>query len=213
MKIGILRFLGTNSEFDVEQAVKACGGRSQFLWFEDRFDFKEFQALILPGGFANGDYLRCGALAARAPAMQSVREAAEYGLPILGICNGFQILCESGLLPGALLRNEKGRFIDRWASLRAVTQSPFFPVPEDCVLPVDHGEGRYFVKPDELKSLYDHNQVWLTYEDNPNGSIDSIAGVMSQNKNVAALMPHPDRAFADWMGHTSGLAFFSKVCV
>jgi phosphoribosylformylglycinamidine synthase len=212
MKIGILRFLGTNSEFDVAQAIQEAGGESEFLWFEDRFEFKNYGALILPGGFAYGDYLRCGALAARAPAMDCVREAAEFGLPVLGICNGFQILCESGLLPGALLRNQSGRFIDRWARLKTATPNPYFPVPGDCILPVDHGEGRYFVQPEILQSLYDHGQVWLTYADNPNGSVDGIAGVTNQNKNVAALMPHPDRAFADWMGHSSGLAFFTKVC-
>jgi len=206
-KVGILRFLGTNCDRDVWSAVEAVGGVPEWLWFENKFDWREYQALVLPGGFSYGDYLRCGALAAKSPVMASLAEAAGHGVPVLGICNGFQILCESGLLPGALVRNEKRKFIDQWVDLKLQNSGRWnLEGANRCVrLPIAHGEGRYFADADELSRLFDNGQVWWTYEGgSPNGSLRDIAGVMNKSKNVCGLMPHPERAMFDWMGGDQG---------
>jgi phosphoribosylformylglycinamidine synthase len=212
-KAGIVRFLGTNCDFDLWQAVEASGLEPEWLWYQDQFNFKDYSALFIPGGFSYGDYLRVGALAARGPVMKSVREAARAGVPILGICNGFQILCESGLLPGALLRNSHLRFVDRWVNLKLKSPVSAF-AGSKCKglrLPVAHGDGRYYVDEDGLKRLEDSEQVWLTYEENPNGSVANIAGIMNETKNVAALMPHPERAMFDWMGGDDGKNIFTTL--
>lgn len=207
-KLGILRFWGTNCDRDVWQAGEACGLKPQWLWQDDSFDPKEFALFIVPGGFSYGDYLRCGSLAAKAKVMASLREAAAKGHPILGICNGFQILCEAKLLPGALVQNESRRFIDDWVDLKIENPAPFTAQLGRIRLPIAHGEGRYFVDQHELKRLKDNGQIWLRYLDNPNGSVDDIAGVMNENKNVCGLMPHPERALFDWMGGVDGFGFF-----
>jgi len=214
-RIGILRFLGTNCDRDVWQAIEAVGLAPEWLWYQDRFEVSRFAALILPGGFSYGDYLRCGALAAKAPVMASVREAASRGVPVLGICNGFQILCDSGLLPGALVRNEGLRFIDQWVELNLVNSCPAF-APQAVAktpsrLPIAHGEGRFYVEAEGLKELQDQGQIWWTYADNPNGSMANIAGVMNREKNVAGLMPHPERAIFGWMGGDDGRSFFTSL--
>ena len=146
--------------------------------------------------------------------MDSVRAADAYGTPILGICNGFQILCEAQLLPGVLLRNEHGRFNDHWVNLKVKSKgSAFLPLDKEALirLPVAHGDGRFFVAENELKGLWDHEQVWLTYETNPNGSLAHIAGVLNAKKNISGLMPHPERAVAAWMGGVDGLPFFKSI--
>ena len=220
LPIGVLRFPGTNCDRDVFDAVEgnsqqtaAEPRRAQWLWHADRFDAKAYQALVLPGGFSYGDYLRAGALAARSPAMQSVREAAERGVPVLGVCNGFQILCEAGLLPGVLTRNRGLRFIDDWVELELQNSQPNFAASmkpgSRAKLPIAHADGRYHIEENELKRLEDNSQIWWRYVGTgPNGSVSNIAGVMNEKKNVAALMPHPERAVFDWMGGTDGLAFF-----
>lgn len=215
LPIGVLRFPGTNCDRDVFEAVEAKvgAGRAQWLWHADQFDPKAYQALFLPGGFSYGDYLRAGALAARSPVMKSVREAAARGVPVLGICNGFQILCESGLLPGVLTRNRTLRFIDDWVELKLENSHPHFgkelKAGAKAKLPIAHADGRFFVEEDELKRLQDRGQIWWTYSsENPNGSVADVAGVMNESKNVAALMPHPERALFDWMGGTDGATFF-----
>lgn len=212
MSVGVLRFPGTNCDRDVFEALEAKGRKPEWLWHQDQFDSKKYQALFLPGGFSYGDYLRSGALAARAPAMKSVREAAERGVPVLGICNGFQILCEAGLLPGALVRNRGLRFIDDWVDLRLVNPSGAFALRATkgaaARLPIAHADGRFTIEDDQLKRLQDNAQIWWTYEQNPNGAAADIAGVMNEKKNVAALMPHPERAMYAWMGGTDGAGFF-----
>lgn len=204
-KIGVVRFLGTNCDQDIFDAVAATEGlEAHWLWYEDKFNPEDFDGAIIPGGFSYGDYLRCGALAAKMPVMDSVEELSKFGKPVLGICNGFQVLCERGLLPGILMRNEKSTFIDDWSVLKAEKTDSPWALEGELTMPIAHGEGRYFVPAEALESMRKNGQIWLTYSDNPNGSVDDIAGVLSAGKNVAGLMPHPERAVNSWMGGTDG---------
>lgn len=211
--VGVLRFPGTNCDRDVWNAFNDNEVPTEWVWHQDRININDFSAFILPGGFSYGDYLRSGALAAKAQAMNDVRQAAQKGYPIIGICNGFQILCESGLLPGALLRNEKLRFKDSWVLLK--NQNSHLVIKnyekgKNYSMPIAHADGRYHISDEGLKQLQDNEQIWWTYEgENPNGSVSSIAGVMNKNKNVAALMPHPERAMYSWMGSDDGANFFA----
>ncbi len=211
-KVGIVRFLGTNCDKDVALAVESVGGHAQYLWYQDQFDVKEYEAIVLPGGFSYGDYLRTGALAAIAPIMKSVWEANQKGIPILGICNGFQILCEAKMLPGVLMRNQKQRFIDELEELQIEsTKSVWisnYQSKQKIKIPIAHGEGRYYAEEDDLKALQDQDLIVATYLDNPNGSVYDIAGIMNTQKNIVALMPHPERAMSDWMGSQDGRGFF-----
>lgn len=213
-RVGVLRFLGTNCDQDVFDAVQDVGLSPEWLWYDDCFEWSQYKALILPGGFSYGDYLRSGALAARSQAMRSVKEAAYKGVPVLGICNGFQILCESGLLPGALVRNSHLRFVDKWVRLKKVSgESRFFSAGslDEVTLPVAHGDGRYYIDETEVSRLFDEDRVWWKYDSNPNGSVESIAGVLGESKNVSGLMPHPERAIHDWMGGRDGRLFFESL--
>jgi phosphoribosylformylglycinamidine synthase len=209
LKVGIARFLGTNCDEDVKKWVESKSHRASYLWFEDQFNPQDYDFVILPGGFSHGDYLRCGALAARTPLMKSLREFAAQGKPVLGICNGFQILCEAGLLPGALLQNLSCRFQDEWVELKVnMTESSFLKTSEKTILlPIAHGEGRYYADARTLEGLKDNEQIWLSYCENPNGSVLDIAGVCNSQKNIYGLMPHPERALYDWMGSTHGGLF------
>ena len=211
-KVGITRFLGTNCDRDIWQAVEFVGKKPQWMWYADQYDLGGWEAIIVPGGFSYGDYLRCGALAARSPVMSTLREADKKGIPILGICNGFQILCEAALLPGLLVRNKNQRFIDQWVTLNLFQPCSFWggETQKKVKMPIAHGEGCFCIEPDGLKKIQDKGQVWWTYKTNPNGSMGDIAGVMNEKKNVAALMPHPERALFDWMGGAHGKAFFCK---
>lgn len=210
-KIGVVRFLGTNCDADVLKWSKELGHQTNYIWFQDQFQISDYDQIIIPGGFSYGDYLRCGAMAARSPVMKSVGEFAKAGKPILGICNGFQILCEANLLPGALIRNESLKFKDEWATLIVQNKKDFFGMQmtekQELKLPIAHGDGRYFHTADGLKQLHDQNQVWLKYKNNPNGSLMDIAGIVSESGNVFGLMPHPERAKFDWMGSTDGQYF------
>jgi phosphoribosylformylglycinamidine synthase len=204
----VVRFPGTNCDRDVWKAVESAGHKPRWAWHEERFDSSQVEAVIVPGGFSFGDYLRAGALASRSPVIESVREAAKRGVPVLGICNGFQILCEAGLLPGVLLKNESLRFVDRWVTLKLENTKTSWKTAPNIRLPVAHGMGRFYADTTLLKKLWDNEQVWWTYEDNPNGAADDIAGITNETGNVAALMPHPERAMAEWMGSSDGFPFF-----
>lgn len=211
MRIGITRFPGTNCDFDIFEMVKVTGHKPVWLWHRDQFAADQVDALIVPGGFSYGDYLRCGALAAKSPVMNSVREFAGRGGPVLGICNGFQILCESGLLPGVLVRNRDRRFIDEWTELIVENNNSKFGhryvAGSRLKLPIAHGEGCFLAPEEDMQQLQDRRQIWLRYAKNPNGSLRDIAGVMNVEGNVAGLMPHPERALFHWMGGTDGWSF------
>lgn len=210
-KVGVLRFPGTNCDRDVFSWVEARGYRPEYLWHLDLFEEKAYDALVVPGGFSYGDYLRSGALAALSPAMKSVRAFAQAGGPILGICNGFQILCEAHLLPGALVQNESRRFIDDWAELEVANESSQFAKTlkkgTHLKLPIAHGDGRFYAPPEELTMILNEGLAWLKYVDCPNGSLANIAGVMNAKRNVFGLMPHPERALYPWMGGQDGWDF------
>ena len=211
LKIGITRFLGTNCDADIMKWAENLSHKAGYLWFEDQFAADDYDMVIIPGGFSHGDYLRCGALAAKTPVMKSVREFALKGKPVLGICNGFQILCEAGLLPGALLRNDNLKFKDQWVNLKVNQSANSFSkgVEKNQVirLPIAHGEGKFYADGETLERLLAQEQIWLTYEENPNGSALDIAGITNESKNVCGLMPHPERALAGWMGSTDGMYF------
>jgi phosphoribosylformylglycinamidine synthase subunit PurQ / glutaminase len=215
-RIGVITFPGSLDDRDALRAVDLMGGRGVSLWHGDR-DLHDVDAVILPGGFSYGDYLRCGAIAGHAPILGEVRAFADRGGPVLGICNGFQILCESGLLPGALIRNRSLRFICRRVFLRVETsQSPITAdlVPGEVIeIPIKHGEGQFVARDDELRRIEDEGQVVFRYAGsdgsideahNPNGSMASIAGVRNARGNVVGLMPHPEHAVDPDVGPTGG---------
>jgi phosphoribosylformylglycinamidine synthase subunit PurQ / glutaminase len=209
-KIGVIRFPGSNCDRDVATFVAEKKYQPEYLWHLDSFNSRDYAALILPGGFSYGDYLRAGALSARSPVMKSVREFAALGRPVLGICNGFQVLVEAHLLPGALVKNQGLRFIDGWTDLELINPHPFWASriqKKNIRLPIAHGEGRFYASPDELKRIEGEELIWLKYTDCPNGSAKNIAGVMNKEKNIAGLMPHPERALFDWMGSSDGWSF------
>jgi phosphoribosylformylglycinamidine synthase len=198
MTVGVVVFPGSNCDRDVRWALEGCLGLpTRFLWHEER-DLRGIDAVVLPGGFSYGDYLRCGAIARFAPLLQAVREFAEKGGPVLGICNGFQVLTEMGLLPGALTRNRDLHFLCQPVDL--VVSNPTSPwlkgygQGETITLPIAHGEGRYQLDAEHLDVLEQEGQVVLRYGANPNGSVGDVAGLTNAAGNVLGLMPHPERA-------------------
>lgn len=199
MKLGIVVFPGSNCERDVHHVLNdVIGINAQYVWhMEDSID--DCDALVLPGGFSYGDRLRAGVIAAQSPIVEAIKKKAEEGLPILGICNGFQILVEAGLLPGALIKNVKLKFSCKWLEMEVLNvNTPFtnlFRVNDKISIPIAHGEGRYVIGDDKLHHLYENNQVVFKYKDqNPNGSTEMIAAICNENGNVMGLMPHPERA-------------------
>jgi phosphoribosylformylglycinamidine synthase subunit PurQ / glutaminase len=211
-KIGVLRFPGTNCDRDIWQAVEQMGDTPEWLWYQDQFKADDYESFIIPGGFSYGDYLRSGALAAHAPAMKSLKEAADKGYPVFGICNGFQILCEAKLLPGVLMRNSHRRFLDTMVELKVEAPHQRFGAKlkpgQKVRMPIAHADGRFYASQDELKKIQDNGQIFCSYLSNPNGSAADIAGIMNKNKNVVGMMPHPERAMYEWMGSDQGAMFF-----
>jgi phosphoribosylformylglycinamidine synthase subunit PurQ / glutaminase len=209
MRVGVVVFPGSNCDHDAWYAVHHnLKHQADFIWHESE-SLGSADAIILPGGFSYGDYLRTGAIAKFSPVMAAVKKFANEGGPVLGICNGFQVLTEAGLLPGALVRNENLKFICRTVPVEVVsTDSPF---THDAVkgqvlqLPVAHGEGCYVADEATLDRLEAENRVVLRYRDNPNGSMRDIAGIVNEARNVMGMMPHPERAADDLMGGTDGL--------
>jgi len=208
MRFGVVVFPGSNCDHDAWYAVSHnLGQQAEFIW-HDCPSLGNADAVILPGGFSYGDYLRCGAIAKFSPVMNAVKKFAREGGLVLGICNGFQILVESGLLPGALLRNRNLRFVCRPVTVRVETaNTPFTCAARPGQLmkvPVAHGEGCYFADPRTLDMLEAEDRVVLRYLDNPNGSLRDIAGICNENRNVMGMMPHPERASDPLLGSTDG---------
>jgi len=224
MKFGVVVFPGSNCDHDAFYAVGSVLHQPvEFLWHQSE-DLRDCDAIILPGGFAYGDYLRTGAIASFSPIMGAVRKFAEAGGPVVGICNGFQVLLETGLLPGAMLRNSGLRFICRHVHIRVETTSTPCTantmVGQVLTIPIAHSEGNYFCDPETLAALEREDRVVFRYvtpegivspEANPNGSLASIAGICNSQRNVVGLMPHPERAVEPALGSADGLVIFQSL--
>ena len=214
MKFGVIVFPGSNCDHDAFHAVSAnLGQQAEYIW-HDSGGLGDVDAVILPGGFAYGDYLRCGAIAKFSKVMGAVRAFARDGGLVLGVCNGFQILVEAGLLPGALIRNRGLKFICREVGLRVETRSPFTcaaRIGQVLRMPIAHGEGCYIGDQRTLDELEAEDRVAFRYVENPNGSMRDIAGILSKERNVMGLMPHPERACDPLMGSSDGLAVFQSM--
>jgi len=224
MRFGIVVFPGSNCDEDAYHAAKEVfGQQAEYLWHKDS-DLKGTDVVILPGGFAHGDYLRTGAMARFSPIMDQVRAFADRGGPVLGICNGFQILLESGVLPGAMLRNDTLKYRCEHVHLRVEqTDTPFTSAAragQVLRIPIGHGEGNYFAPPDTLEKLEANRQVVLRYTDpdgqvdprwNPNGSVNAIAAICNASRNVVGMMPHPERACEPLLGGVDGRLIFESI--
>ncbi len=214
MKVGVVVFPGSNCEHDVVEAVTLLGGEAELVWHGDR-GVGDVDAVVLPGGFAHGDYLRPGAIARFSPVMEAVVEFAHAGGPVVGICNGFQVLTEAGLLPGALQKNRGLKFLCTTVTVRVDnTESALTnraPAGAVLRLPINHFEGNYTCPPDVLAELQAEDRIVLRYLDNPNGSIDDIAGICSAERNVCGLMPHPERACDSLLGSADGRPLLESV--
>jgi phosphoribosylformylglycinamidine synthase subunit PurQ / glutaminase len=223
MNFAVLQFPASNCDQDCVHAVRVLGHAANFVWHKDT-SLGDADAVIVPGGFSYGDYLRCGAIARFSPVMQAVKQFADHGGLILGICNGFQILCEAGMLPGALVRNRDLQFHCEQVFLKTANfDTPFtskIPVEKVLKIPVAHGEGCYFADEATLEKLKTNRQIlWqycnvkgeLTESANPNGSLLNIAGICNESRNVAALMPHPDRASEEILGSADGRFIFESM--
>jgi phosphoribosylformylglycinamidine synthase len=215
MKAAVVVFPGSNCDRDCAVAIeRSTGAKVEMVWHGDAELPKGLDLVVLPGGFSYGDYLRCGAMAALSPVMKSVVEAAKGGMPTLGICNGFQILCEAGLLPGSLLRNAGLKYVCKTVELDIVNRNSLYTRAFDkptAVMTVGNGEGNFFADEATLDRLEGEGQVVFRYRDNPNGSSRSIAGIIDAGGRVMGLMPHPDRAFEDELGSSDGALLFQSV--
>ena len=218
MRCAVIVFPGSNCDFDLYKAANYIEGiQAEYVWYTSE-SLDGFDAVLVPGGFSYGDALRAGALAARAPILKALQRAADTGTRVLGICNGFQILTECGLLPGALHRNSGLRFICRTVNLEVSnTATPFTSgyvgrTSTHVRFAIAHGEGNYTCDSDTLHKLEDNGQIVFRYSgDNPNGSVANIAGITNEAGNVLGMMPHPERAMADWMGSTDGRILFESM--
>jgi phosphoribosylformylglycinamidine synthase len=215
MKAAIIVYPGTNCENDTKYAFRLLGQDVVMLWHKEEKLPEDIDIVVLPGGFSYGDYLRCAAIAKFAPIMKDVINFANGGGLVLGICNGFQILLELKLLPGAMIKNKNVHFISKYQHLKVIDNNNtflrHFKVGDILNVPIAHGEGNYFIDDEGLKELKKNNQILLTYcdenggEDNPNGSLESIAGICNKNRNIFGLMPHPERAIEKLLGSNDGV--------
>ena len=224
MKLGVVTFPGSNCDYDCYKAIEeGLGAEAVYLWHKEH-DLRGVDAVFLPGGFSYGDYLRAGAIASLSPIMREVAAFAEEGGPVAGICNGFQILCEAGLLPGALIRNRSLKFASREVVLRVENaETPFTTAyrPGQLLrIPIAHGEGCYIAEPETLAELEANGRVVFRYVDaagnpapeaNPNGSLNNVAGIVNERGNVLGMMPHPERAVSELLGSTDGMGFFRSL--
>ncbi len=223
MKVAVVTFPGSNCDYDLYKAVQQVGAEAEFVWHRER-GLDRFDAVLLPGGFSYGDYLRPGAIARMSPVMEDVIPFAEKGGPVLGICNGFQVLCEAGLLPGALVRNDSLKFRSHDVRLRVERVDTLFTSDyaqgQILRIPIAHGDGNFEADTDTLKALEDSGRVVFRYVDasgepteaaNPNGSWHNIAGITNEAGNVLGMMPHPERAMEELLGSTDGVALFTSL--
>ncbi|MFM1654310.1 phosphoribosylformylglycinamidine synthase subunit PurQ [Brevibacillus sp. B_LB10_24] len=216
MRVAVIVFPGSNADVDMFNAVEdIMGGSVEYVWHSTT-DLSSYDVILLPGGFSYGDYLRCGAIARFSPVMEQVVKAAEAGKLVMGVCNGFQILLEAGLLPGAMLRNDSLKFRCKLSKLRVASNAtPFtrdYAAGEVIEIPIAHGEGNYFCDEATLARLQTNGQIVFRYEgENPNGSIDDIAGIVNEAGNVLGMMPHPERAVHEWMSSADGKRIFTSI--
>ncbi|MBY0429074.1 MAG: phosphoribosylformylglycinamidine synthase subunit PurQ [Alphaproteobacteria bacterium] len=215
MQTSVIVFPGSNCDRDVAVAFEKVSGKKPTMVWHGDSALPKSDVIVIPGGFSYGDYLRTGAMAAHSPIMGEVIAAAKKGVRVLGICNGFQILCETLLLPGILLRNQKLKFICKTVSLKVEQNDTIFTKAYQkgatIRIPVAHGDGNYFADADTLKSLNDNGQVALRYQDNPNGSLDNIAGIFNKERTIFGLMPHPERANDALLGSEDGTGIFKSI--
>ncbi|MCQ6268571.1 phosphoribosylformylglycinamidine synthase subunit PurQ [Fictibacillus sp. WQ 8-8] len=215
MRFAVIVFPGSNCDIDMFHAVKdELGAEAEYVW-HDESNLDRFDGILLPGGFSYGDYLRTGAIAQFSNVMDEVKKAAQAGKPVLGVCNGFQILLETGLLPGAMRRNESLKFICKPETLQVVNAETMFSSSyeqgEEITIPIAHGEGNYYCDEETLKQLEEENRIVFRYKNNPNGSISDIAGIMNERGNVLGMMPHPERAVSSLLGSADGLELFQSI--
>ena len=215
MKFAVIVFPGSNCDLDMYHAIKdELGEEAEYVW-HDTHNLSGYDGILLPGGFSYGDYLRAGAIARFSGVMDEVRKAAEAGKPVLGVCNGFQILTEAGLLPGMLMRNKDLKFTCRTVSLKVENAHTLFTNEykegEEIRIPVAHGEGNYYCDDATYQHLKDNNQIVFTYAEDFNGSRNNIAGIINDRGNVLGMMPHPERAVSDLIGGTDGLPLFRSI--
>ncbi|MHA1270325.1 MAG: phosphoribosylformylglycinamidine synthase I [Candidatus Helarchaeota archaeon] len=228
MRTAVIQFPGSNCDLDTLYILRNIANvNADLIWHKDELRISEYDAFFLPGGFSYGDALRAGIIAAYSPIMQKIKDAAKEGKPIIGICNGFQILVESQLLPGALMQNNVLTFVCDWIFLKTLTnRTPFnnkMKIGQIIHIPIAHGEGRYFIDSKSLKELYENDQIVFKYcnstgdihlEYNPNGSLDNVAGICNLDGNILGLMPHPERAsekILDPLGYNDGRLFFDSM--
>lgn len=215
-RVGVVNFPGSNCELDAVEAIAGLGGDAELVW-HGATSLGAVDAVILPGGFAHGDYLRPGAIARFSPVMDAVREHAAAGGPVIGICNGFQVLTEAGLLPGALQKNRGLKFLCTTTTIRVDTTDSALTlearVGDTLRIPINHFEGSYTCDPDTLAMLQSEDRIVVRYVDNPNGSVDDIAGVCNEGRNVVGLMPHPERACHPLVGSTDGQVLLRSLLV
>ena len=215
MKFAVIVFPGSNCDVDMFHAIQdELGEQVEYVW-HDSESLEEFDGILLPGGFSYGDYLRTGAIARFSNVMKEVIKAAEAGKPVLGVCNGFQILLEAGLLSGAMRRNESLSFICKPVDLKVETNETMFTATyqqgQTITIPVAHGEGNYYCDEETLAKLKENNQIVFTYNQNPNGSLADIAGITNEKGNVLGMMPHPERAVDELLGSADGLKMFQSI--
>ncbi len=214
VRIGVVQFPGTNCELDVLHAVEQLGGSAEILFHAER-SLRGVDAVVVPGGFAHGDYLRTGAIARFSPVMESVAELAASGGPVVGICNGFQVLCEAGLLPGALQKNASLKFLCETVELRVESTASVLTgaaaIGDVLRIPINHFEGNYVCSPETLAELQSEQRIVLRYVTNPNGSLDDIAGIRNAEGNVVGLMPHPERASDLLLGSDDGVVLLRSL--
>lgn len=216
MSAAVIVFPGSNCDRDCKVAVeRSTGEQVSMVWHAETELPKDLDLIVIPGGFSYGDYLRCGAMAAQSAIMPAIQKAAEDGVTIVGICNGFQILCEAGLLPGALMRNNKLKYICKPISLQVANPNTRFTKlygeQSEVIMTQGNGDGNYFADEETLKRIEDNGQVVFRYVDNPNGSVNDIAGIMNERGNVIGMMPHPDRAFEAELGSADGATLFQSI--